>query len=1264
MTGLIDWAAQRARMVLAFVVLTLAAGVLAYTGLPKEGEPDIEVPALFISVPFRGISATDSEQLLVRPMEQELGGLSGLTEMTATAAQGYAGIVLQFEFDWDKNATIADVRDRMSRASASFPDGADTYTINEFNFSQFPIVIVAVSGDVPERTLMSAARDLERAIEGVEAVLSANVAGTRDELVEVIIDPMRLEAYNVTANELINVVTMNNQLVAAGEIESESGRFSLSLPGNFEGVEDIYALPIKVNGDRVVTLGDLATINLTFEDRAGTARFNGTPTLALQVVKRKGFNLIGTVEEVRAAIDAEVATWPQELRDAITVTPALDRSYQVGSMIAQLEGSVLTAIALVMIVVLASLGTRSALLVGFSIPSSFLLSFILLGLMGVSISNIVMFGLILAVGMLVDGAVVVAEYADNEIAQGEGPMRAYVKAAKRMFWPVVASTATTLCAFLPMLFWPGVAGEFMGMLPVTLIFVLSASLIVALVFLPILGGVTGRITRRIEQTAALLRRLPWLARVPFMLVALAMLAGGVLALLNPGILGLQARPVQVMSLLPGAFLMALGSLGMSVTLNALKPRARVQTVQSGHKLALFGWFTKMIVGNPVMPFVTIAAIVFGVWQVFVYFGDNNNGVDFFVETEPEQGVVYVRARGNMSLEEKDTLLAQVEAIMLEEPGVSASFAFGGSGGLNQNTAGAQAPRDSIGQIQFELLNWEQRGDHPDMRGQVILDRLSARFAEIPGIYTEMMIQSGGPAGAKPLHLRLMGEDFDVLGQAVETVQARMHSIGGIQGIEDSRPLPGIDWEIRVDTAAAGRFGADVATVGGMVQLITRGLRLGTMNVDSSDEEIEIRVRLPEEDRLLSTLDELRVQTRSGLVPLSNFVTRAPVPLRGQIDRFDEQRFFDVKADIIDDLMTVVDANDAVVRIVPRAEVDPRMHDSGSPEAEAATAARAAISDAGQRLVAVTASERIERLTQWLEQEDPLPAGVTWEWTGEQQDQAESQAFLSKAFAAAMGLMFIILLAQFNSFYNSILVLLAVVLSTAGVLIGMLVMGQAFSVIMTGTGVVALAGIVVNNNIVLIDTYQDFERYMPKLEAIILTAEQRLRPVMLTTITTIAGLLPMMLGISIDFVNGGYTIDSPTSMWWKPLATAVVFGLGISTVLTLILTPALLAARIWITRLIFGLAPWFRALRPGRAREDRVLNRRTGKVRHAEIIWDRTRSIRLPNRHRHRKCSPTPPPRAAGGHPCKLRNKTAGGRLSRPAAQRRRDISLGSRHPLR
>lgn len=1048
MLAIIDWAASRVRMVVACIVLTLTIGALAYVNLPKEGEPDLEIPALFVSVPFPGISATDSEQLLIRPMEQELNGLTGLRRMSATAAQGYAGIVLEFEFGWDKTATIADVRDRMGRAQMQFPQGADSFSINEFNFSQFPVVIVAVSGQVPERTLLRAARDLERRVEGLDAVLSADIAGVRDEMVEVIIDPLRLEAFNVTAGELIQAVTRNNQLVAAGEIEGESGRFSLSLPGNFTTPQDIYDLPVKVVGDRVVTLGDLATIQLTFEDRAGTARFQGETTLALQVVKRKGFNIIDTVAAVRGALDAQIAEWPEEMRAAINVTTAFDRSVEVGQMISQLEGSVLTAVALVMIVVLASLGTRSALLVGFAIPSSFLMAFMLFGILGVTISNIVMFGLILAVGILVDGAIVVAEYADKRIEQGDGPMAAYVKAAKRMFWPVVSSTATTLCAFLPMLFWPGVAGEFMGLLPITLIFVLTASLIVALVFLPVLGGLTGRIARRMNNAALALRRLPWLLRLPVPALGAALLLAALRGLLHPPALGLQPG---MPALLAGLALFTLGGIILSIGMNAILPQRRATRVETGHRRTWFGWVTQLIVANPVMPFVSIAAVALVMWQVFAYFGENNRGVEFFMETDPEQGIIYVRARGNLSLAEKDALLAQVEAVVLEEAGVASVFAFAGRGGLNANTAGAAAPRDSVGQIQFQLMDFERREHDPSLRGRAIVERLEARIGAIAGIQVEFQLLTGGPASSKPVHLRLAGQDFDRLDEAVRIVDARMRAMPGLADIEDTRPLPGIDWEIRVDTAMAGRFGADVATVGGMVQLVTRGLMLDTMRVDTSDEEIEIRVRLPESERLLSTLDTLRVQTPFGLVPLSNFVTREPVRLRGQIDRVDEARTFDIKAAVTPDLISVQDAEGRELRVLPRTALEARLHPEGSEAARAAQVLRAQILAEGQRLVPVTATERIEALTRWLEAEAPLPAGIAWEWTGEMQDQAESEQFLVGAFGAAMGLMFIILLAQFNSFYNSVLVLLAVVLSTTGVLVGMIVMNQPFSIIMTGPG---------------------------------------------------------------------------------------------------------------------------------------------------------------------------------------------------------------------
>jgi multidrug efflux pump len=1171
MTGIVDWAASRARMVLAFIGLTLLVGGFAYWGLPKEGEPDIEIPALFVSVPFPGISAADSETLLVKPMETELGDLDGLKQMSGTASESYAGLALEFEFGWDKTKVMADVRDAMNKAEANFPEGADKYSINEINFSEFPIIIVNLTGDLPERTMARVAKDLQDRIESLDAVLEAGIAGNRDEMVEVVIDPLRLEAYNVTASELIGVVQNNNQLIAAGEIESAQGSFAVKIPSSFNDVRDIYGLPVKTNGDRVVTLGDLAEISLTFEDRLGTARFNGETSVALQVVKRKGFNLIDTAALVKQTVEDARAEWPDVLKVTVDVGTSNDQSRQVDSMVSQLEGSVLTAIALVMIVVLASLGTRPALLVGFAIPTSFLLCFALLAVMEVTISNIVMFGLILAVGMLVDGAIVVVEYADKRMQEGRSPMTAYVEAAKRMFWPIVSSTATTLCAFLPMLFWPGVPGQFMGMLPVTLIFVLSASLVVALVYLPVMGGVTGQLSNVFQNASNALRaKTPWIIRAALVPPSLYLIFLGAMQVLNPGYL-LGGTPIAqgIIGLLPGVVLFLLGAFAASVTLGAAKFQRRAKKVTSGRRRTLFGWFIKLITGNPIMPLVSIAAVVAFVMWTFGTFGENNNGVEFFVESEPEQAIVYVLARGNLSLNEKDALVRQAEAIVLRHPGVDNAFAFAGEGGLDNNTGGSTAPKDTIGQIQLETIPWEDRRDKPELDGDLVIAELTQELKAIPGIQIEILAQARGPASGKPVHLRLKGDNWDDLMNATALARAQFDSTEGLALIEDTRPLPGIDWQIDVDVEKAGRYGADVATVGGMVQLVTRGILLDTMRVDSSDEEIEIRVRLPEQDRVLSTLDSLKVRTRDGLIPLSNFITRKPVKKLSEINRIDGERYFDVKANVDAGLTKTI------------------------------------LNDEGNEVdVPINANERIAVLTEWLET-DPLPQGIDWEWTGDQEDQAESGQFLMTAFAGALGLMFIILLAQFNSLYNSVLVLLAVVLSTTGVLIGMLVMDQAFSIIMTGTGIVALAGIVVNNNIVLIDTYQEYSRFMPRIEAIIRTAEDRIRPVLLTTITTMAGLAPMMFGLSLDFINGGFSLDSPTALWWKQLATAVVFGLGIATVLTLVFTPSMLALRVWATTYILWIARLLARLSLGRSSNtarDWALQRQAKRIKSPEIIW--------------------------------------------------------------
>ncbi|MEM9061511.1 MAG: efflux RND transporter permease subunit [Pseudomonadota bacterium] len=1086
MTGLVNWCTDRARMVLGFVVISITAGLFSYVSLPREGAPNIDVPVLYVSTPLPGVSAADSERLLIKPLETRLRSVDSLKEMTGIASLGHAGVLLEFEQDWDKQSVMFDVRDEVDRAKVEFPEAAEEPTINEVNLSEFPVLVVSLSGEVPERTLLRLAKDLQRDLEADDRILEADLTGHREEMLEILIDPLKMESYNVTAAELLAVIERNNQLVAAGSIESETAAFSVSVPGAFETASEVCALPVKVNGDRVVRLCDVAEGRRTFADAEGTARYNGETSISLQISKRLGENIIATVEGARAIVDAAVAKWPEPLQQAVQVDLSMDESVPVNSMVEQLESAVFTAILLVMIVVLAALGFRSAMLVGIAIPSSFLLSFALMNVVGLPINNMVMFGLILAVGMLVDGAIVVVEYADKEISAGKGPMRAYTAAAKRMFWPIVASTATTLCAFVPMLFWPGVPGQFMSLLPTTLIFVLSASLIVALVFLPVLGGLSGRVARSLERLS------------PF--------------------------------------------------------KARPRKLRDPSKRALFGKFVAMIVMNPMGPFIAIGAAIVVMMMSFGAFMQNGKGTEFFVETDPERAIVFVRARGNLSLIEADRLVRDVEARVREVESIESIFAFSGAGGL-RGAPGQEAPQDTIGQIQIELAPWRERGS-----GKEVLTDIRNRTKDMPGVFIEVVEQKDGPTQGKPVQLELRSNNWQSLHDAAEIARAKFESTRGLMNVDDSRPLPGIDWEITVDRATAGRFGADVATVGPLVQLVTRGALLGTYRPEDSDDELEIRMRFPEGDRLLSTLDQLKVPTNQGQVPLSNFIKREPVHQLAEINRRDTERFFLVRADI-----------DYTV--------------------EGAT-------DVGM----------IEELEDWIAAEDPFPRNVAARFTGDRQEQAETMDFLVVAFSVALGLMFVILLAQFNSLYNSALVLSAVVMSVAGVLIGMLVMDQKFSIIMTGTGVVALAGIVVNNNIVLIDTFQQLAKQMRPLDAIVRTAEERIRPVLLTTITTMAGLMPMMFATSLDFATGTISQNAPTALWWVQLATAVVFGLGIATVLTLVVTPAALAVRVWIERFLgaslrqvaFGFLS--RSAR-ARVRADRDLNRAMRKESPGELIFD-------------------------------------------------------------
>ncbi|MEE9314932.1 MAG: efflux RND transporter permease subunit [Rhizobiaceae bacterium] len=1132
MTNALALILSRPKSVLMIMIVMIIAGVMSYISIPKEAQPDIDVPVYFVSVVQPGISPTDAERLLVRPLESKLRGLKGLKEITTVASQSSAIAVLEFNIDTEKDKVLADIRDKVDQAKAELPDDAKEPVIAETNFALQPTIIVTLSGQVPERTLFQFSRRLKDEIEAISTVREVTLSGNREEMLEVVLDLARLESYNITQTELLTALSQNNQLVAAGHIDNGKGRFNLKVPGLVESAKDVYSIPIKQNGEAVVTLGDVSEIRRTFKDPSGYTRVNGEPAIALQVVKRIGTNIIENNIAVRKVVADFSKNWPKSIK----INYLLDQSSFIDEVQGSLQASIMTAIALVLIVVVASLGLRSGLLVGLSVPVSFAVGFLILAIAGMTVNMMVLFGMVLTVGMLVDGAIVVTEYADRKLAEGMPSNEAYTRAAQLMFWPVVSSTATTLAAFLPLLMWPGVPGEFMSFLPIMVIIVLSASLMTALIFLPTTGAMTGWIANKIGRKGGVMLSA---------IVTSSMLGFAAFALTDGGLnLGLGALvnsiegpvsgflaewPIKtVTALIVGG---TVGFFTFPFVLGFLKWRDKqdseaeaVSLMFTSRKaldikkvpgaMGAYLKFLKLTSGNLISNFVVIATVL-GVayFVMFKAFPANNSGVEFFVDEEPDVAIVLVSARGNLSAIQALGIVSEVEKIILTIPGIENSVmtasAPGGSGVGSPIGGVTDKPRDVVGELQVELTDFCCRRVAVE-----IFKEIREKTASIPGIKVEVRKIEGGPPTGKDLRLQVKSTNYNEVADAVRKVRTQFNTIAGIQDIEDGLPLPGIEWELKVNREEAGRYNAGIAAIGAMVRLVTTGVIIGTYRPDDSEDELDIPVRLPKAERSFETLDKLKLQTQNGQVPLSNFVTRTARAQVSSITRKDGLYSMEIKANLI-----------------------PGFIANGK---------------------AITPNDKVAEIDTWLA-EQQWPAGVQFKHKGGDEEQKKSGEFLAKAGAIALFLMFIILVTQFNSFYQTILTLSTVILAVVGVLIGLMVTGQKFSIIMTGTGVVALAGIVVNNAIVLIDTFNRLrEEGVETREAVLKTSAQRLRPIMLTTVTTILGLVPMALQINMDFFARTISYGGITSVWWVQLATAVISGLAFSTVLTLVVIPSMLA----------------------------------------------------------------------------------------------------------
>lgn len=1053
MMGFIDAAISRSRTTLMMMSMVVLCGLLARAALPIANDPHIVLPYFLIGVMHEGISPEDGERLLIQPVEVELRKVEGIKEISAIANEGFVSLGVEFEPEIDLKVALLDTREAVNRAKSEMPTTAEEPFVEQLNVDDFPLLqINLLSEGASERQMYEAILSLRDAIETVPSVLSADMRGSREEVLEVLIDPEALEAYRISSEALADTLRRNNRLIAAGSLETGGGRFAVKLPSVVETAADIMTLPVRVNGDIVVTLADVAEVRRTFKDRTSYARFNGQKAMYIEVKKRPDANVIKASDAVLDIVEK----MSQQLPPSIRVQPSLITSEFAEVQVTELQGNIMTALALVMVIVVAAMGFRSGVIVGLGIPVSLLFSVIIIYLLGYTFNFMVMFGMLLGLGMLIDGAIVVTEYADRRMSEGADHKAAYAEAVKRMFWPVTASTATTLAAFLPLMFWPGIPGQFMSYLPVTVFTVLSGSLLYALLFGPVLGTIFGQPTVHATALAETLDQLE------------------------------HGDPTRL-SGFTGAY-------------------ARAMTRVCARPVSVLGAIALLLI------------------TIFWAYGQYGKGTIFFNDTDPQFLTVSVSGRGNFSASEVDKLVRRVEQRMFSVPGIRSmntqTLLPGSSGG------GPDAVADRIGVVFIELTPESDRSQS----GFDVIRIIRERTLDLPGLRVEVQPVEQGPSIGKPIQIELRSRYRELLKPAMAAIRDYLDTLPELIDIDDTRALPSIEWRMEVDRAQAAIYGADVTTSGIALQLVTSGVKVGEYRPSGADDAVDIRARYPREYRGIKAMESMQVSTSKGLVPLSNFVSVEPaqgVDTLRRIDGFPTER---IRAQVIEG-------------VIP--------------------------------------DNVVAHLKVWLSEQDFDPR-IEIQFRGANEEQAESIAFVSVAFLLSLLLMFVLLVTQFNSFYQSLLILLAVIMSTAGVLVGLLLTDSAFSAILTGIGIVSLAGIVVNNNIVLIDTFNYVRQRHPELplnSIIVRATAQRLRPVLLTTATTVFGLLPLALSMSVDLINRNIKAGGQMAVFWEPLSQAIVFGLSFAALLTLVATPALLALPSYIR------ARWQGANDPNRTQVD-------------------------------------------------------------------------------
>lgn len=1092
--GLSSFSIDNRISVLVLLLLIAIIGIRSYLAIPKEAQPDITIPNILVITTYSGVSPEDMESLVTRKLEDELSGISDVKEMTSTSSEGYSNINLEFNTGIDMSDALQKVREKVDLAKPDLPEDVDDPVIQEINLSEFPIMQVNVSGDYELDKLKDVAEDLQDRLETIPSVLEVDLAGGLEREVKVDVDLPRLKYYGLSLGDVIAAIQRENVTVPGGTIDVGTKEFLLRVPGQYKTPKPIQDIVIDAPDDNPIYIRDIANVKFGYKDRDSYARLDGSPVITLSVKKRSGENIIETANKVKSIINEDLPSMPPTTNISITS----DQSTAINTMVDSLENNIISGLLLVIGVLLFFLGIRNASFVGVSIPLSMFLSFIIIYSVGITMNMVVLFSLILALGMLVDNAIVVVENIYRYLEDGFGNFEAAKKGTGEVAIPIISGTATTLAAFFPMVFWPGIVGEFMSYLPKTLIITLSSSLFVALVINPVLCALFMKLDQK-DQKAKITRK----GRYVLGGVGLLLL---VAAVLNDAMTWSMLIVLGILLWLTNKYILdPLGDWWQTKGLNKVLDNYEQNLRWSLHN----GW---KVVG--------IAAFV--LLFSFVIFGFFNNGVEFFPEDiPPNDAYVQVEAPVGTNVDFTNKIIKKMEQRVPTIPhneDIKSVVATSGktiSGGLD--FGGSQPNR---GTVAINFKDYQQReGSTFDA-----LEFMRNTFPEgIAGADITVEKPQSGPPTGKPINLELAGPSMDKLRQMSEKVMNILENdpvYSKLEGLDTDLPESRPEVQITVDRQKAAMFGLSTSQVGTTIRQAINGAEASKYR-DGKD-EYDITVRLDEKYRKdLSTLADLKIMDEGRQIPLSSVADWKVTEGYGGIKHKESERVITVSADVRSDYQA-----NAVLKEV-QGVLKPYLNS--------------------------------------------MPSGYKASWTGQQEDQQESQQFLEGAFLVALFLIAFILISQFNSIAKPFIVLTSVIMSISGVLYGLVIFQMPFGIIMTGIGVISLAGVVVNNAIVLID-YIDILRTRDNMEleeALVQAGRVRFRPVILTAVTTALGLVPLAIGFNLDFIVlvsqpveffthlGEYLyMGGPQAAWWSPMAIAVIVGLIFATMLTLILVPVL------------------------------------------------------------------------------------------------------------